>query len=195
MENIVDYKAVGERIKSLRKENDETQDDLGKIIGLSQNSISKLESGRTPLALEYQARLANHYNVSHDYLVTGTSIGSILTFLEQYISLDFVPHSVGENHFKYPVLKINKVFFNYLTAMAYAKDTKNIPEKVQKQWIDEVIQLFIKNNVNNDIKSVEEIVPVPKELIYPDDNKDDWKQADLLREMDRLFSSSSYNNK
>ena len=106
-----------------------------------------------------------------------------------------MPHSVGENHFKYPVLKINKVFFNYLTAMAYAKDTKNIPEKVQKQWIDEVIQLFIKNNVNNDIKSVEEIVPVPKELIYPDDNKDDWKQADLLREMDRLFSSSSYNNK
>ena len=62
---------VGERIKYLREKKGESQKKLGEAIGLSQNSISKLEKGETQLTLENQRNLVKHFNVSHDYLISG----------------------------------------------------------------------------------------------------------------------------
>ena len=56
-------KTVGERIKYLREKKGESQEKLGEAIGLSQNSISKLEKGETQLTLENQINIAKHFNV------------------------------------------------------------------------------------------------------------------------------------
>lgn len=88
---------VGERIKYLREKKQESQEKLGEAIGLSQNSISKLEKGETQLTLENQYSLAKHFNVSHDYLITGKDNDSLLMLLEKYISLDYSTISEGES--------------------------------------------------------------------------------------------------
>ena len=43
---VLDYVMIGNRIKSMRKNLDLTQKQLGKIVNLSEGSISKYESGK-----------------------------------------------------------------------------------------------------------------------------------------------------
>lgn len=178
-------KTVGERIKYLREKKQESQEKLGEAIGLSQNSISKLEKGETQLTLENQYSLAKHFNVSHDYLITGKDNDSLLILLEKYVSLDYSTISEGETALECPILKIDKVLFNYLMRTAKARHDKYIPEDIKQAWIEREIGSFYKLNETNQFNESEEVVPVPKKLIYPDENKSEWKQSDLLREMNK----------
>lgn len=52
MNNKTDRKSVGQRIKELRKKNNETQKKLADIINSTPNSISKLENGDMGLTFE-----------------------------------------------------------------------------------------------------------------------------------------------
>lgn len=187
-------KTVGERIKYLREKKQESQEKLGEAIGLSQNSISKLEKGETQLTLENQYSLARHFNVSHDYLITGKDNDSILILLERYISLDYSTISEGENTLEYPVLKIDKVLFNYLMRTAKARHDKYIPEDIKQAWIEREIGSFYDSNETNQFTESEKVVPVPEKLIYPDNSKSDWRQSDLLREMNKELLDSSNTN-
>ena len=187
-------KTVGERIKFLRQKKGESQKKLGEIIGLSQNSISKLEKGETQLTLENLASIVSHYNVSYDYICTGKDNVSILSLLEKYISLNYQPIKNGNDHLLYPLLHIDKGFFDYLIRTSRAKSEVFIPEKLRNLWIDHEIQIFNELNKNNTFTEKESIVPLPQQLIYPDDNKTDWDQSDLLREMNKLLLSNIKKN-
>ena len=61
------------RIKELRVQNKETQEELGKIVNLSKATISKYESGELDISNDTLIKLADHYNVSIDYLLGRTS--------------------------------------------------------------------------------------------------------------------------
>lgn len=186
---------VGERIKYLREKNGESQEKLGEAIGLSQNSISKLEKGETQLTLENQRSLVKHFNVSHDYLISGKDEDSILNLLERYISMDYSSISDGSNNFSCPVLHINKILFNYLMRTSKAKSDRYIPEDIKRAWIDKEINIFYKSNEHNSFQESEQVVPLPEQLIYPDEKKNNWQQADLIREVNKylLDSSNKYN--
>lgn len=185
---------VGERIKYLREKKQESQEKLGEAIGLSQNSISKLEKGETQLTLENQYSLAKHFNVSHDYLITGKDNDSLLTLLEKYISLDYSTVSEGESILDCPILKINKTLFDYLMRTAKARHDKYIPDDIKEAWIEREIDSFYESNENNQFTESANVVPVPEKLVYPDESKSNWKQTDLLREMNReLLDSSNIN--
>lgn len=185
---------VGERIKYLREKKQESQEKLGEAIGLSQNSISKLEKGETQLTLENQYSLAKHFNVSHDYLITGKDNDSLLMLLEKYISLDYSTISEGESILDCPILKINKTLFDYLVRTAKARHDKYIPDDIKEAWIEREIDSFYESNENNQFTESAKVVPVPEKLVYPDESKSNWKQTDLLREMNReLLDSSNIN--
>lgn len=185
---------VGERIKYLREKKQESQEKLGEAIGLSQNSISKLEKGETQLTLENQYSLAKHFNVSHDYLITGKDNDSLLMLLEKYISLDYSTISEGESILDCPILKINKTLFDYLMRTAKARHDKYIPDDIKEAWIEREIDSFYESNENNQFTESAKVVPVPEKLVYPDESKSNWKQTDLLREMNReLLDSSNIN--
>lgn len=185
---------VGERIKYLREKKQESQEKLGEAIGLSQNSISKLEKGETQLTLENQYSLAKHFNVSHDYLITGKDNDSLLMLLEKYISLDYSTISEGEFILDCPILKINKTLFDYLMRTAKARHDKYIPDDIKEAWIEREIDSFYESNENNQFTESAKVVPVPEKLVYPDESKSNWKQTDLLREMNReLLDSSNIN--
>ena len=186
--------SVGERIKNLREEKGESQEKLGEAVGLSQNSISKLEKGMTNLTLENLCNMAEHFNVSIDYICTGKNSDSILMLLEKYISLNFSELSEGEDiHLKYPVIRIRKYFFNYLMRKATAQKDKYLPNDVKEMWIEKETKSFYEQDKEDTLAETTSVVPVPPQLIYPDDSKNDWKQSDLLRELNKYLMENPNN--
>jgi transcriptional regulator with XRE-family HTH domain len=60
---------LGERIKTLRKEHDWSQADLGTRIGADSQRISRYENGKLTPAITALIRLAETLNVTVDYLI------------------------------------------------------------------------------------------------------------------------------
>ena len=60
---------IGERIKELREQAGENQEELGEMIFSSQTAISHYENGRIKPNVDTIAAIAKHYNVSADYLL------------------------------------------------------------------------------------------------------------------------------
>jgi len=57
------------RLKELRKEEDLTQEELGKVIGVKRGAISYYESGARMPSVEYLSIISDRYNKSMDYFV------------------------------------------------------------------------------------------------------------------------------
>ena len=62
------------RIKSLREDNDLTQNELSKYLNISQVAYSYYELGRRNIPLELLSKLADYYNTSIDYLLYRTDM-------------------------------------------------------------------------------------------------------------------------
>ena len=61
---------IGKRIRDLREKNGETQNNLADALHCKQNNISKMERGKS-LTSDNLIAIAEHYNVSMDYLCKG----------------------------------------------------------------------------------------------------------------------------
>ncbi|MCL2775178.1 MAG: helix-turn-helix domain-containing protein [Oscillospiraceae bacterium] len=61
------YQDIGKNIAKLRKEKNITQEELGKVVGLSGQAVSKWESGGSP-DIEMLAPIADYFSVSIDSL-------------------------------------------------------------------------------------------------------------------------------
>lgn len=59
---------LGKIIKELRIKNNETQEDLAKLLNISNQSISKWERDIAEPSIELLKLIANHYKVSMDYI-------------------------------------------------------------------------------------------------------------------------------
>ena len=59
----------GERLKKLRKENNETQSELAQEIGVGTSMISMWEKGINYPEVKKLIEIAEYYNVSTDYLL------------------------------------------------------------------------------------------------------------------------------
>ena len=64
--------SFSERIKELRRKHGMTQDALGKIIGVTRDSIYTYEKGINYPEVRNLIILADHFDVSIDYLVGRT---------------------------------------------------------------------------------------------------------------------------
>lgn len=58
----------GERLKKLRQEANEKQEDLGDFLGVAKNSVSNWENGISEPSYAIFGKIAKHYNVTTDYL-------------------------------------------------------------------------------------------------------------------------------
>lgn len=57
------------RIKDLREENNQSQTEIAKILGLQQNSYSQIETGVNTLQVDHLIKLAQFYHTSTDYVL------------------------------------------------------------------------------------------------------------------------------
>jgi len=64
----------GQRLKELREEKKMTQEDIGKIINKSQQTVDHYEKGRSSPDIENIKKLSNFFNVSTDYLLGKNNI-------------------------------------------------------------------------------------------------------------------------
>lgn len=62
---------IGKAIKELRENKNLTQGELGAIIGISGKTISNYEKGDRQPSLEIVSKLAEFFDVTSDYLITG----------------------------------------------------------------------------------------------------------------------------
>ena len=69
---------IADRIKSLREQQNRTQSDLAKQLGITRSSVNAWEMGISVPSTQYIVELAHIFNVSTDYLLgvnTTSSIG------------------------------------------------------------------------------------------------------------------------
>lgn len=59
----------GQRLLEIRKQNNETQSELGKILDLAKGRISDMENGRNTTTVDKIFLICEHYKVSSDYLL------------------------------------------------------------------------------------------------------------------------------
>lgn len=185
---------IGNRIKELRLAHGKTQNDLAENINSTQDAISKMERGKMPISLDSLIRIASVFNVSCDYLIYGLDANNLLNTLEQYISLEIKTIFLDDQSFSYPQLVIRKSLFCYLIKTAHIKLETLMPDKIKMQWENYERDSFI-NNAH--IKEFSRVVPIPESIIIPDKRKEEWSQADLLRNIDVYFrneSTSDLNN-
>lgn len=76
---------IGERIKNLRKIKKMNQEDLRKIIDVSQRTMSMIENNESDLSVKDIEKLSKFFNVSINYLIKGTEEENTISKTEQEI--------------------------------------------------------------------------------------------------------------
>lgn len=64
-----EYQRIGQRLRALRENRGETQEDLGRVIGCAANTVSFYESGKRKLTLVDLQKIADHYGVPITYFL------------------------------------------------------------------------------------------------------------------------------
>lgn len=57
------------RIRDLREDNNKSQFEVAKFLGLQQNSYSQIETGKNTLQIDHLIKLSNLYETSTDYIL------------------------------------------------------------------------------------------------------------------------------
>ncbi|WP_026885409.1 helix-turn-helix domain-containing protein [Clostridium beijerinckii] len=63
---------LSDRLKELRKSNNLTQAELGKILGVGKTTVSMYETGNSTPSDEIKLKISEYFNVSLDYLLGKT---------------------------------------------------------------------------------------------------------------------------
>lgn len=73
----IDKEILGNNLKSIRIENNDSQEDVSKIIKVDQSNYSKYELGKILIHTYPLIDFAKHYNISIDYLCGKTKDSAI----------------------------------------------------------------------------------------------------------------------
>jgi len=66
---VFDKKVLGEKVKTLRVASGMTQEELGKVLGISKQTLSGIETGYRSTTIDVLYHLAEFFDVSTDYLL------------------------------------------------------------------------------------------------------------------------------
>ena len=147
---------IGNNIAKLRKDKKQTQQELATALNYgAPNSISKLENGKN-ITLDVLCALAKYYQVSLNYFITGKDTGFSIDVLSRYIDLKYTPFynpDIDTKTYMLPVIKINSALYNALIKITVANNTEALPEKLRKEWIDDIKNEFVDTPLNEEFYS------------------------------------------
>lgn len=93
--------SLGEKLLYLRKKEGLSQEDVAEKLGVSRQTVSKWETDQTVPELIKAKLLSQLYNVSYDYLISGSHISGDVTGIEMIVDeIDWT----GAWSKKYPIL-------------------------------------------------------------------------------------------
>lgn len=84
---IIDYKAIGKRIKIARIKLDMTQEELANIIGVTTVHVCNIENGNTKLSLPVFIHIANALSVSGDDLLCDNILHSKQAYEREIVDM------------------------------------------------------------------------------------------------------------
>lgn len=182
------------RLKKLREQNNITQEELAKVVGVSQTTINAWEKGRQEPSLERSYFLIKYFNVNFDYLY-GNDFET-----QQYISYIKNEKYITDN--KSPFTEEDRKFLIDLTAekINYEKDYKQTKETKYITYlffvensIDSVLLKYkeIKNNIINinfkkSIKEVNTFQTLNSNYILENNKIEAQEQQELIRIIQNL---------
>lgn len=123
------------RLKDLRIKNNELQEDIGKIIGVSGRAVGNYETGKRKMSPEIVLKLAEHFKVTTDYLLGKDVDSNVFPMPDNAVPIPVVgkisaglPILANENIERYefaPSSLINKNFnYFYLTVIGDSMNRK-----------------------------------------------------------------------
>jgi transcriptional regulator with XRE-family HTH domain len=65
------HRKIGERIREIRKEKGLTQIEFSKILGITQDKLSKYETGKVGVPIEIILKISDEFKISLDWLLKG----------------------------------------------------------------------------------------------------------------------------
>lgn len=77
--------SLGEKLLYLRKKEGLSQEDVAEKLGVSRQTVSKWETDQTVPELIKAKLLSQLYNVSYDYLISGSHINGDVTSIEMIV--------------------------------------------------------------------------------------------------------------
>ena len=178
---------IGNRIKELRNLHNLSQTQLAEEINTQQPIISKYENGETNIPYTHLFALANFFNVSCQYLLTGEQCDNYLTILKKYIHLEYCSCPADHHLQEYLELHINKAFVNYLYQAAQAEHLSRLPNKAREAWYREMEREFNTSNSNDDFVS---FIPFPSKNITTDNSPNNMSQSAILEETTDFFKEN-----
>lgn len=134
------------RLKKLREQNNITQEELAKVVGVSQTTINAWEKGRQEPSLERSYFLIKYFNVNFDYLY-GNDFET-----QQYISYIKNEKYITDN--ESPFTEEDRKFLLDLTAekVNYEKDYKQTKETKYITYL-----FFVENSIDSVLLKYKEI--------------------------------------
>lgn len=109
------------RLKYLREEKNMLQEDLAKVLDVSQKTISNYETGERDMSTETLTKLSEYFNVSIDYLLGKSDIRN-----PEEVNIDTDKIKIGLS----------------------SKDYENITDE-QKKQIEDFAKFVLKDNLKN----------------------------------------------
>jgi len=111
------------RLRKLRKENDLTQEELGKKLGYNKSNVSHLESGRNKPQLDVLLKLSEIFDITVDYLVGKTDHKNASRISSEDVS-------------KEQLKKLKKLFdefdLDYIEVISEAKEKNLSPKEIKE---------------------------------------------------------------
>lgn len=77
--------SLGEKLLDLRKKKGLSQEDVADKLGVSRQMVSKWETDQTVPELIKAKLISQLYNISYDYLISGSHLGGDVTSIEMII--------------------------------------------------------------------------------------------------------------
>lgn len=180
MEDKTSKMAIGKRIKALREKNKEKQKNLALLLETTQNSISKVENGTSGLTIDNLIKIAEHYRVSLDYLCKGEGGTDILDTLKKYVNFSYSSISgmaEDDNSHLIPKFSINKFFYRYLSQVAQANSTSEMPENIKQLWIAQAEKEFNDTIINDMYSDCYLFIPLNETVLQ--------EQRNIIKEIEK----------
>lgn len=107
---------IKERLKIIRKDNNLSQLDFGKSIGLSRSQIACYENGLKPVTDRSMNMICDKYNVNKNWLKTGTGEKYSISPAEEELAKALAEISLSDNEqLKQAAQKLSMLDDEYIT--------------------------------------------------------------------------------
>jgi len=134
------YDFLGDKIRKLRQIRNISQTELGELLKLPKQSISRIEKGNRKVTVEELEKISDYFAMPKSYLLQGDWIDNTYEDMESKNRWDVSLPEFVDNFLecidKYFEESLKSPYFNKRTVKDIVRDTKSALDKILKEHTD-----------------------------------------------------------